>query len=150
MEHWTRRDGDSHVSQAIPSDSQDNERHEHRRRASEPAEPDLGIDFGNFDIQPPSLIAEEQGSTHTTTEEHLLSQPSATNIAHRERLHRPIHAGWTPKYLHRTTFIVFAIIFTSILIALTVLYSYSQRNQGVSTADPNLHYLWTYGPTAGE
>jgi len=43
--------------------------------------------------------------------------------------------------------VVFAFVFAAMLAALEVMYQISSRNQGISTADPSKHYLWTYGPT---
>ena len=57
--------------------------------------------------------------------------------------------SWTPFFLRRTTLSVFLVVFLSLVIALAVLYNYSQLHDGVGTADNRDHYLWTYGPTAG-
>ena len=55
---------------------------------------------------------------------------------------------WVPFYLRRWTLLVFALIYGILGIALAILFGYSQRNSGVSTARSHEHYLWTYGPTA--
>ncbi len=45
--------------------------------------------------------------------------------------------------------IVFTITFNCIMIALVILYTCSERKQGLGTANSSQRYLRTYGPTAG-
>ncbi|XXG97848.1 Sigma-adaptin 3A [Hypoxylon texense] len=58
------------------------------------------------------------------------------------------HRGWLPFHLRRIVFITFAILLGLMVVALEVLFVISQRNQGLTESRSNLHYLWTYGPTA--
>lgn len=44
-----------------------------------------------------------------------------------------------------TAFVGFALIF----ITLQIIDSYARSHYGLATSSSNLHYLWTYGPTAG-
>jgi len=55
---------------------------------------------------------------------------------------------WTPLILHKPVLLGLALLFLLMIVALEILYYFSNRNQGVSTGNPNDHYLWTYGPTA--
>ncbi|KAE8449610.1 hypothetical protein EG329_007940 [Mollisiaceae sp. DMI_Dod_QoI] len=59
----------------------------------------------------------------------------------------PIDLKWQPSYLRRPILIGFTILFALIIVALEVLEATSQRNYGLATSYPGLHYLWTYGPT---
>ena len=56
---------------------------------------------------------------------------------------------WTPTILKRSALLGFIALFSSLFIALAILFGYSQSHQGLSTADQRLCYIWTYGPTAG-
>lgn len=76
---------------------------------------------------------------------------------HSEKLERPSrhdsgkaqeHRFWTPFYLRRRTLLLFALVFGCLAIILGILKLYSDRNDGLGTADSRLHYLWTYAPTA--
>ncbi|KAL3424093.1 hypothetical protein PVAG01_03374 [Phlyctema vagabunda] len=55
---------------------------------------------------------------------------------------------WQPSYLQRLVLLGFTTLFALILVASEVLQKLSQRNHGLATSYPGLHYLWTYGPTA--
>jgi hypothetical protein len=57
---------------------------------------------------------------------------------------------WTPFFLSKLAFVGFGFSFVALAAVLGVLYAYSERNQGLATTDESMHYLWTYGPTAGE
>ena len=62
----------------------------------------------------------------------------------------PAAPDWLPLWLQRRTFIAFTTACASIMAALVILYTYSERNKGLSTVSSTHHYLWTYGPTAGK
>ncbi|KAK5654609.1 hypothetical protein OQA88_7239 [Cercophora sp. LCS_1] len=55
---------------------------------------------------------------------------------------------WRPKYLRRTVFISFALLFAIVLIVIEVLLVLSNENDGLATGYIGQQYLWTYGPTA--
>ncbi|KIV81445.1 hypothetical protein PV11_03634 [Exophiala sideris] len=57
-------------------------------------------------------------------------------------------AMWNPIWLHVVVLGNYAALALLFLIALVVLYVYSERNHGISTQWSSNHYLWTYGPTA--
>jgi hypothetical protein len=57
---------------------------------------------------------------------------------------------WQPFYLQQTTLPGFFCLWVVTIVALQLLYSYSQRHHGLGTSEPSKHYLWTYGPTAGK
>jgi hypothetical protein len=54
---------------------------------------------------------------------------------------------WRPFYLRRRV-LLFAAVFAIILMAIEGLVATSEKNNGIVSASSNLHYLWTYGPTA--
>ncbi|RJE20089.1 hypothetical protein PHISCL_07584 [Aspergillus sclerotialis] len=58
------------------------------------------------------------------------------------------HSYWKPFFLSGTAALSFAVTFAAIIIGLAVLYSQSLDYNGIATTKNNLHYLWTYGPTA--
>ncbi|KAK4236997.1 hypothetical protein C8A03DRAFT_35073 [Achaetomium macrosporum] len=55
---------------------------------------------------------------------------------------------WRPFYLRRRVLLFFAAVFAIIIIAIEGLVAVSEKNNGIVSASSNLHYLWTYGPTA--
>ncbi|KAL6245458.1 hypothetical protein RBB50_007457 [Rhinocladiella similis] len=55
---------------------------------------------------------------------------------------------WRPESLTRTCLFINAAVLAAIILALALLYHYSRHNDGMVTASSNLHYLWTFGPTA--
>ena len=57
---------------------------------------------------------------------------------------------WVPFFLRRRTLLLFASLFIVLLAALATLWRVSEIEHGLSRADSNNHYLWTYGPTAGK
>ena len=61
----------------------------------------------------------------------------------------PIPKMWTPLVLKRKVLLGFASVFLMMIIALEILFLFSNRNNGLATTDSGKHYLWTYGPTAG-
>ena len=56
---------------------------------------------------------------------------------------------WNPVWLWRTTLAGFMVVLILLIIALIVLYHFSNLHHGLSTQFPKHHYGWTYGPTAG-
>ena len=57
---------------------------------------------------------------------------------------------WVPFVLRRKGMILFWGVFVALLATLVSLYISSNRNHGLVTVkQEDLHYLWTYGPTAG-
>lgn len=58
------------------------------------------------------------------------------------------HNCWKPFFLSGTAALGFAVTFVAIIIGLAVLYTQSLAHNGITTTKNNLHYLWTYGPTA--
>ncbi|KAK3367800.1 hypothetical protein B0H63DRAFT_405165 [Podospora didyma] len=55
---------------------------------------------------------------------------------------------WTPLFLRRPVLIAFALVFTSLIISIAVLFHFLTQDGHILSADPKLHYLWVYGPTA--
>jgi hypothetical protein len=53
---------------------------------------------------------------------------------------------WTLHRAHLTGLLIFLL---SLIITLQIVYRHSENNQGLATATENIHYFWTYGPTAG-
>ena len=58
--------------------------------------------------------------------------------------------AWLPSSIQRESLAVFIVAFTILIVVLAVLFDYSNKHNGVASSRANLHYLWTYGPTAGE
>lgn len=52
---------------------------------------------------------------------------------------------WT---LHRVHLAGLFIFLLGLIVALEIVYWHSEANQGLATATENIHYFWTYGPTA--
>jgi hypothetical protein len=52
---------------------------------------------------------------------------------------------WTLHRAHLTGLFMFLL---GLIVALQIVYWHSEANQGLATATENIHYLWTYGPTA--
>lgn len=59
------------------------------------------------------------------------------------------NAKWRPSYLRPAVFIIFIVFFLTCIVAIELLYAFSQRNHGISAPGEQLYYLWTFGPTAG-
>ena len=58
--------------------------------------------------------------------------------------------GWYPYYLRIGFLLSFAIAYLILASLLAALYYYSQKNQGLTKDGQNWHYIFRYGPTAGE
>ena len=56
--------------------------------------------------------------------------------------------SWRPTYLRRTVIACFILVFALMLVAIEVLLVFSNKNYGLATPYGDLHYFWTYGPTA--
>jgi len=56
--------------------------------------------------------------------------------------------SWRPFYLQRRVLAVFGFVFIAEIIVLEVLLAASSRNGGLASSTSDLHYLWTFGPTA--
>jgi hypothetical protein len=56
--------------------------------------------------------------------------------------------AWRPSYLKRRILVSFCILFVILAVALQVLLEISNKNQGLTSSNNNLRYLWTFGPTA--
>lgn len=61
--------------------------------------------------------------------------------------HRPVHH--VPWALHRKHLLCLIVVLVFMIIALEVTQYLSIENQGLVTTTQRIHYLWTYGPTAG-
>ena len=87
------------------------------------------------------------------------SQSAARNPQESSRTPRPLHNdslprldtrdSWVPIALNRRTLTAFSSTFVVIIIALAVLYNYSNTHNGLGNSNQKLHYFWTFGPTAG-
>lgn len=58
--------------------------------------------------------------------------------------------AWVPSMLRRGVLISFAITFLLLVTALEIVLRLSDERRGFGPTDSNLHYIWTYGPTAGK
>ncbi|CAI7649494.1 unnamed protein product [Penicillium viridicatum] len=83
----------------------------------------------------------------SSTEE--LIQTAGNKEGGEKKAHSPAdHNYWKPFFLSGTAALGFAVTFAAIIIGLAVLYTQSLAHNGITTPKNNLHYLWTYGPTA--
>ncbi|KAE8312565.1 hypothetical protein BDV41DRAFT_577507 [Aspergillus transmontanensis] len=55
---------------------------------------------------------------------------------------------WRPCYLRRRVLLLFLLIFVAMIAALEALHRVSSAHYGLGSSVENLHYSWTYGPTA--
>ncbi|KAB8222876.1 hypothetical protein BDV33DRAFT_228967 [Aspergillus novoparasiticus] len=55
---------------------------------------------------------------------------------------------WRPCYLRRRVLLLFLFIFVAMIAALEALHRVSSAHYGLGSSVENLHYSWTYGPTA--
>lgn len=60
------------------------------------------------------------------------------------------HSPWQPWILQSWTLLSFVVLYALMIVALILLYVFSQRNQGLANSTWNQHYYFTYGPTACE
>lgn len=59
-----------------------------------------------------------------------------------------VNTGFNPLFTRRWILLCFAILWILIVISLQVIYSVSQKQQGLATPNQKLRLVWTYGPTA--
>lgn len=57
--------------------------------------------------------------------------------------------AWIPLALRRRSLAAFMVVYIVLIIVLAILFNYSNRHNGIVSSRESLHYLWTYGPTAG-
>ncbi len=58
--------------------------------------------------------------------------------------------AWTPFYLRKSTLLGFIACDLTLLFGIVVLAIVDKKRDGLSTVDPEDHYLWTFGPTASQ
>lgn len=92
------------------------------------------------------------------------SMPGTVDVSHEDtRIHdfsfpllksesevRPGYAkhGWRPRYLQQRVLLPSGLLCVSLIVAVELLFWFSERNRGLGNSRESLHYLWTYGPTA--
>jgi hypothetical protein len=69
-------------------------------------------------------------------------------IIRSEEKEQSVNTHWDPFFLRSWVLIAFAVFFAAVIVALQVVYSFSQSHHGIATSSDEDHYLWTYGPTA--
>lgn len=84
--------------------------------------------------------------SHTNTEVKSID----TNTDEENSNHRKRTTSYTPWTLHRISLLGLLLVSVSLIVVLEVLYHVSKDSQGLATTTKNIHYLWTYGPTAGQ
>jgi hypothetical protein len=110
---------------------------------------------GGSELPPPKSRAYSNGGPATTERSSLMTTSFSDEPRKKHDLETvfenngPAAPDWLPLWLQCRTFIAFTTVFASIMAALVILYTYSERNEGLSTVSSTNHYLWTYGPTAG-
>ena len=75
------------------------------------------------------------------------TKPEARVTTERREEALPGKVEWRPWSLRKTTFLAFALVLVACIATLAGLFAFSRAHQGLLTADPHLHYLWTYTPT---
>ncbi|PWY77270.1 hypothetical protein BO94DRAFT_498710 [Aspergillus sclerotioniger CBS 115572] len=88
-------------------------------------------------------VAQKPPSSHVRTVSSHSDDSLAGGLNHEVR-----RQMWVPVMLHSMTFVAFAVLFIIFIIVIEVLYSVSNRKDGLSSSQEKYHYLWTYGPTA--
>lgn len=57
---------------------------------------------------------------------------------------------WRPSYLRRRVLLSFMAILLAVLCSIEAIYQVSEKRQGIAATRESWHYLWKYGPTAGQ
>lgn len=73
-----------------------------------------------------------------------LPEPSLPPEGHREI----VDTGFNPLFTRRWILLCFAILWVLIIISLQVIYTVSEKQEGLATPNTKLRLIWTYGPTA--
>lgn len=96
----------------------------------------------------PSVAVSSHGTSpsektsHVNDDELTDSQAEATSPS-------PLVSARLPFVLRRTVLLGFSFCLVLLFLALELLQYFSNKNQGLVTADESKHYAWTYAPTAG-
>ncbi|KAH0172683.1 hypothetical protein KCU67_g1627, partial [Aureobasidium melanogenum] len=110
-----------------------------RRRSGETEEIDLSDMGVDLHLQEP-LEAIKRDSTSP------IQSSSSSKTGHDSTTQdHPKCISWA---LHQAHLIGLLVFLLGLIAALQLLYNLSERNQGLATATQNIHYIWTYGPTA--
>jgi len=104
---------------------------------SQTAIPLAGAGGQNTGLEAPEQARQSSGPEPPQNEPSKTSQQNSN--------HRP----WNTPWLSGGTFIAFAILFSSFLIALLCIFSFSKRSHGFVAGTQSNQYAWKYGPTAG-
>lgn len=88
---------------------------------------------------------------HLDTEFANPPQGSKSNDAvdNRKHIDDQPRRPWTPFFLRRELLFGFMVAYIAIILALAIIYWYSESHRGLITADPRYLLLWQYTPTAG-
>lgn len=65
-----------------------------------------------------------------------------------EGRHDKVDTGFSPLFTRRWILLCFAILWVLIIISLQIIYTVSEKQEGLATPNPKLRLIWTYGPTA--
>ena len=101
------------------------------------------VDPSFSDFHLPLLDDRLSQKTPTVTCEHYENQSVKYDFGHPSKALQD-QPCWTPFPLRRHVLLAFISVFTSMIVVLAVLFSYSRSHQGVSAADKRLYYVWTY------
>jgi hypothetical protein len=61
----------------------------------------------------------------------------------------PPTKSWTPLMLQRRVLVTISIALLFLIVSLEIVLKISANRNGFGPIESDLHYLWTYGPTAG-
>ncbi|KAH8668647.1 hypothetical protein BX600DRAFT_496688 [Xylariales sp. PMI_506] len=97
------------------------------------------------------------GNYSSSAEEHLIDRdqaadlaPGKHSIAEEQQPAPQLYgwAGWTPFFLQKRALVGFMVFEAFLILGLIALAVADSKEYGITSANSNAHYLWTYGPTA--
>lgn len=115
------------------------------RRGRPPQQEYDNLPFGNDGA---AIHAHSRGTKSMQSKYTAVFESSSKETVDFPTHNQRTNTEWNPRILTRPILLTFAFLSAAVIASLQVIYSYSQRHQGIAQTNDNLHYLWTYGPTA--
>jgi hypothetical protein len=104
-------------------------------------------------FSPPEVVLEQREDTMAaaSTPKSLLIQTTTEEPTDAGKIQiDTAKQSWTPFVLRRWVLITFATVLLLMVAGLEVVKKICDTKHGFGPIDTNLHYIWTYGPTAGK
>jgi hypothetical protein len=101
----------------------------------------------------PTVVLEQREDTMaaTSTPKSLLIQNTTEEPTDAGKIQNDTSKQpWIPFVLRRWVLITFAIVLLSMIAGLEIVKKICDAKHGFGPIDTKLHYIWTYGPTAGK